>query len=927
MMNRRQPVFYLLAILTLLIAPLSKADVPTPPAPPSPPAGYCSTIYNELNTDLTAFNLLLSVPATWVPVSLGPTVIPGNLQVADANAGPAISGTNYIASVLPQLYEEQAMGVKAILLQIGFPALYAPFQGGDAKLQPYLDFYQQLATTIHQMGMKLIVENDILLASDIQSGWPNLTQYFGTLSWNEYVSARATMAATIAETMQPDYLVVAEEPDTEAAQAGQPNLLIPADAAQMVTAEITAVRTSSYPNVLLGAGFGAWSQTNNLNSVAEYTAAYAALPLDYIDSHIYPINNSITGPVINNILTVAAGAAAAGKGISMSEYWVWKMEDSEYGVLPADTIRGRNPFNFWAPLDIQMIQTMQALAKYTDFVFMASDGPDYLFTYQTFAGTAQNGGSANCTCASATDDGTTPVYCDAYDIIQTETQLAKVANGSAEYSVTGFDLYGDLVSPPDTTPPSTPPAPTGSAGYTGANFSWPLSTDNVGVAGYNVYRCSPATLGGACTPVQIGLTTVPSYADQTLTENTFYNYQVQAFDMANNNSQISPILAVQTARTSTTAPSNLVATAVSAEEINLTWTAPQDSVSTYLIFSGSSPQSLTQIATVPSSKTTYSNKTLSPGTMYYYGVEAVASKVDSPMSPLAWATTLALPDPPNSVTAAPAGTSEIVLSWQEDEAKNGLQVESYQVWQGTVSGQLTKLPGTITGTTYTNRGLTANTTYYYEIVAVDSGKDTSIPSNQVSAVTDPLPPPPTNLAANAHSATEIIFTWNWSPLMNGLPAARYLIFCNNKQVGSEPTANGQSFTYRAATANTMYSCYVEAVDTANNDSQPSNEVAVTTPPMPNAPTNLQATNDTDTKVVITWSETLPPNGLQIKSYSIFRAATAAGLIGSKAVATRTTASYTDLTVKSGQTYYYAVEATDSGGDVSPMSTPLMVGTP
>ncbi len=125
----------------------------------------------------------------------------------------------------------------------------------------------------------------------------------------------------------------------------------------------------------------------------------------------------------------------------------------------------------------------------------------------------------------------------------------------------------------------------------------------------------------------------------------------------------------------------------------------------------------------------------------------------------------------------------------------------------------------------------------------------------------------------------------------------------------------------------MYSCYVEAVDTANNDSQPSNEVAVTTPPMPNAPTNLQATNDTDTKVVITWSETLPPNGLQIKSYSIFRAATAAGLIGSKAVATRTTASYTDLTVKSGQTYYYAVEATDSGGDVSPMSTPLMVGTP
>jgi fibronectin type 3 domain-containing protein len=729
-LKRSNCVFYGLALLNGLVAPLSKADVPAPPTTPPIPAGYCGTIFSELKTDLQAFNLLLKVPPIWTPVPGGPTIYAANLQVADANAGAAIGGAGYLSTVLPQLNEEKALGAQAIEVQIGFPVLYAPFLGGETQLQPYLAFYQGVAQAVKALGMKLIVENDILLANDIQSGWPNLSAYFSTLSWSEYMQARATMAATIAETMQPDYLILAEEPDTEAFQAGQPNINIPADAAQMIAGEISAVRASSFPNSKLGAGFGAWPQSPY--SLLEFIAAYVALPLDYIDSHIYPINTVTSGSLIENILTIASLSAAAGKPVALSEDWLWKMENSEWNVLSADDLRGRNPFSFWAPLDIYFQETMQNLAYYTNMLYVAGDGPDYLFTYQEYGGTTENGGAANCTC--------TTTYCDSADIIQTETQLAKTANETSVYSLTGFGYALQLGDQPDTIPPSTPTGLTGTAGYARTNLTWTASTDNVGVAGYNVLRCTPPGLGQACQGVWIANTSTPTYTDTALSEETLYNYQVQAFDLASNNSALSQTLSLQTFRSTATAPTNLAATAISGKEIDLSWSSPPNDggLAKYLIFSGPSASNLTQIAMVPASATTYRNVYLNASTTYYYGVEAVESGITSAMSPTASAKTYPLPNPPSSVVATPQTPKQIVLTWQEIMTHNGLPISYYQVWQGTSSGQLTEI-AKVTGTTYTNYYLEPSTTYYYQIVALDSAYDDSLPSQEVSATTEAQP--------------------------------------------------------------------------------------------------------------------------------------------------------------------------------------------
>jgi fibronectin type 3 domain-containing protein len=650
-----------------------------------------------------------------------------NLQVADGNTGPALSGSGYMPTVLTQLQELKALGVQAIMVQVGFPVLYEPFYGSAAALAPYTAFYSQVAQAVRAAGLKLIVENDVLLSSDIETGWTNLVSFYSTLSWTQYEAARATMAATVAETMLPDYLVLGEEPDGEAKQTGQTNMNIALDAAQLIAGSISAVRASTHPSVKLGAGFGSWLGATPPNGLADYVAAYVALPLDYIDFHIYPINTEVQASFIDNTLLIASLSAAAGKPVAISEAWEWKMENSEWGVLNGQNYRGRDPFSFWAPLDAYFLQTLQALAKYTNMLYMAPEGPDYLFTYQTFGGTSANGGAANCTC--------TTTYCDSYNIIHTETQLANTANNTAVYSTTGFSYDSQLVEPPDKTPPSAPSGLTGTASYTLINLTWQPSTDNVGVAGYNVYRCSPPAQGQSCTGVYIADTTEPAFNDSGLLESVPYNYQVQAFDLANNHSALSPVLSLLTFRSPPNAPSNLTATVVSAQEVDLSWSPPQSNagLGKYLIFKGSTPSSMVQIGTVGSTTTTFRAMSLSPSIAYYFGVEAVEYGVNSPMSPAAWATTMALPNAPSSVTAVPS-SGTVALTWQENIAYNGLPISNYQVYQGTSPSQLTQI-ATVTGLKFTSQSLASKTTYYYQIVAVDTGHDSSPRSTEVHATT------------------------------------------------------------------------------------------------------------------------------------------------------------------------------------------------
>ena len=126
----------------------------------------------------------------------------------------------------------------------------------------------------------------------------------------------------------------------------------------------------------------------------------------------------------------------------------------------------------------------------------------------------------------------------------------------------------------DTTPPSVPAGLSSpSQTTTSISLSWSASTDNVGVAGYDVYR--NGTL--------IASPTGTSYTATGLAASTAYSFQVRARDAAGNASALSASISVSTQAnpTDTTPPSvpaGLSSPSQTTTSISLSWSASTDNV-------------------------------------------------------------------------------------------------------------------------------------------------------------------------------------------------------------------------------------------------------------------------------------------------------------------------------------------------------------
>jgi chitodextrinase len=275
------------------------------------------------------------------------------------------------------------------------------------------------------------------------------------------------------------------------------------------------------------------------------------------------------------------------------------------------------------------------------------------------------------------------------------------------------------------------------------NLSWTASTDNVGVTGYLLERCG----GAGCTNfAQIATPATTTFSDSGLTASTSYSYRVRATDAAGNLSGYSNVATASTPAvpdtTPPSAPSNLAATAISVNQINLSWTASTDNVgvTNYLVerCAGTGCTSFAQIAT--STTPAYNNTGLTASTAYSYRVRATDAAGNlSGYSNVATAATPAAPDTtppsaPSNLAATAIGASQINLSWTSSTDNVGVTNYLVERCAGTGCTSFAQI-ATSTTTGYNNTGLTASTTYGYRVRASDAAGNLSGYSNTATGTT------------------------------------------------------------------------------------------------------------------------------------------------------------------------------------------------
>ena len=148
---------------------------------------------------------------------------------------------------------------------------------------------------------------------------------------------------------------------------------------------------------------------------------------------------------------------------------------------------------------------------------------------------------------------------------------------------------------------------------------------------------------------------------------------------------------------------------------------------------------------------------LSPNTTYHYRAVATNSAGTSYGDDKTFVTSVQIqpPSPPSNLTAT-ANSSSITLNWDAPSDNGGASITSYKIYRGTSSGGESSTPiATVNGniTTYTDSNVTAGTTYYYKVTAVNSAGESAM-SNEASATVMAIIP--ISEARNKPDGTEVL---------------------------------------------------------------------------------------------------------------------------------------------------------------------------
>lgn len=312
--------------------------------------------------------------------------------------------------------------------------------------------------------------------------------------------------------------------------------------------------------------------------------------------------------------------------------------------------------------------------------------------------------------------------------------------------------------------------------------------------------------------------------------------------------------------------------------------------------------------TTPEGENTYIIRFASSGngTAYFDNVQATALDLEAPTNP-------------KNLKVNDVSSDSVSLSWEA--ATDNVGVMGYLVYRDN------QLIQTVTGAdlAYTDNGLTEDTTYTYEVRAVDQAGNVSVASNAVTARTKlaSSSPPAVPLNLKVTSVTTDSVSLSWESATDSIDVIGYIIYRDNQLIQGVIGAEEVAYTDIGLMEDTMYTYQVRAVDQAGNISEMSNTVTARTKPTeeilpPADPLNLRIDDVTTNSVSLSWEAAIDDVG--VTGYHVYRDDQLIQTLSG------TELSYIDTGLMEATTYTYKIRAVDQAGNLSEASSAVKART-
>lgn len=305
-------------------------------------------------------------------------------------------------------------------------------------------------------------------------------------------------------------------------------------------------------------------------------------------------------------------------------------------------------------------------------------------------------------------------------------------------------------------------------------------------------------------------------------------------------------------------PSNISAMVMGDSAIRVSWNDNSNNEDGFIIEREINEGSGFEIIDSVTNETEYIDNNVVTETQYCYRITAYNEAGQNTDSSFACETIEQLlpPQPATGLTAVADGDSVIHLSWTDNSDNEAGFIIQRRI--GT-SGSFTNIDSTLADTIqYNDKNVSANTEYCYRIVTYNSAGANSDWAIQCATTEENTSPPiaPTNVSAFANGDSSITITWD----DNSNNETAFQIQRKFGGAGFEmyDTVNADIKEYvdTVVTANIEYCYQINAI--WQSGVSISSEEACATPSaivtIPNSPTDLSATAEGDSVIVINWTD-------------------------------------------------------------------------